>query len=82
MRNNRPQDGKWNLCGSNVARLRLQMRPKCSQRALADKLQLMGMECTKNTIQSIESGARTVSDIELKYLSEFFGVAADELLSE
>ena len=82
MRNNRPPNGKWNLCGANVAKRRLELRPKCSQRALADKLQLMGMECSKNTIQSIESGERTVSDIELKYLSEFFGVTGDELLSE
>ncbi len=75
-------NGKLNLCGTKVARLRLAMKPKCSQRALADKLQLLGLEFTKNTVQSIESGNRFVTDIELKVIAKALGVTADELLSE
>jgi len=82
MRKNKTSDGKWNLCGAKIARLRMQIQPNCSQRALADKLQLMGLEASKNTIQMIEAGERTVSDIELKAFAEVFGVTTDELLSE
>lgn len=75
-------DGKLNLCGTKVAQLRIAMVPKCSQRALADKLQLQGLEFTKNTVQSIESGNRFVTDIELKVIAKVLGVTTDELLSE
>jgi len=82
MRKNKTSDGKWNLCGANIAQLRMQLQPGCSQRALADKLQLLGLDVSKNTIQMIEAGERTVSDIELKAFAEVFGVTVDELLSE
>ena len=36
-------DGKLNLCGAKVAKYRLALVPACSQRALADKLQLLGL---------------------------------------
>ena len=55
--------------------------PKMSQRILAEKLQLKGIDVDKNAIQRIESGERFVTDIELKILAEAFGITADELLS-
>ena len=82
MRKNKTADGKWNLCGTRIAQLRMQMKPECSQRALADKMQLMGLDMTKNTIQMVEAGERTVSDIELKASAQLFGITTDELLSE
>ena len=75
-------DGSLNLCGRNIAKLRKQRREKCSQRALADRLQLMGLEVTKNTVQCIESGNRFVTDIELKAIAQVLGVTVDDLLSE
>ena len=39
-------DGKLNLCGAKVAKYRLALVPACSQRALADKLQLLGLVVT------------------------------------
>lgn len=74
--------GKLNLCGTKVAQLRLAMVPKCSQKGLADKLELHGLEVSKNTVQCIESGNRFVTDIELKAIAEVLGVTTDELLSE
>ena len=53
---------------------------KMSQRMLAEKLQLRGIDVDKNAIQSMESGERFVTDIELKVLAEVFGVTSDELL--
>ncbi|MEE0102092.1 MAG: helix-turn-helix transcriptional regulator [Acutalibacteraceae bacterium] len=49
---------------------------------LAEKLQLQGLDIGKNAVQQIESGARFVTDIELKMFARVLGVAADELLKE
>lgn len=51
-----------------------------SQRALADRLQLCGLDVDKNAIQRIERGQRFVTDIELRALAEFFQISADQLL--
>ena len=63
-----------------MAQLRKSMKPKVSQRALADMLQLAGVDVDKNAIQRIECGKRFVTDVELKILAQVLGVTADELL--
>ena len=73
-------DGKNNLCGDNIRNLRLSYPTKLSQRALADKMQLIGIDMDKNAIQRIECGKRFVTDIELKGFSEIFGVSLDRLI--
>jgi transcriptional regulator with XRE-family HTH domain len=73
-------EGKNNLCGERVRALRLAHPTKLSQRALADKMQLIGVDVDKNAIQRIEAGKRFVTDIELKALAEILGVRVDELL--
>ena len=73
-------DGKNNLCGDNIRKLRLAHPTKLSQRALADKMQLIGIDVDKNAIQRIECGKRFVTDIELKAFAEIFGVKLDELV--
>ena len=73
-------EGKNNLCGDNVRILRLSHPTKLSQRALADKMQIVGIDVDKNAIQRIECGKRFVTDIELKALAEIFSVSVDELL--
>ncbi len=73
-------DGKNNLCGDTVRALRLSYPTKLSQRALADKMQLIGIDVDKNAIQRIECGKRFVTDIELKAFAEIFGVGTDELV--
>ena len=75
-------DGKLNICGAKIAKLRVALVPKCSQRALVDKLQLEGLIVTKNTVQCIESGNRFVTDIELKAIAKVLGVTTDELLQD
>lgn len=67
---NRANDGKANICGRNVAKYRLKITPKMSQRALADKLQILGVDVDKNAVQRIECGKRFVTDIELVALSK------------
>ena len=73
-------NGRNNLCGENIRKLRLAYHTKLSQRALADRMQLIGIDLDKNAIQRIECGKRFVTDIELKAFSEIFGVCIDELV--
>ncbi len=74
---NKNADGTLNLCGGKIVELRKEKR--LSQRALADQMQLAGMDLNKNAIQQMESGRRFVTDIELKAFAKFFGVTMDEL---
>ena len=73
-------NGRNNLCGERIKELRTASLPKLSQRGLADKMQLIGIDVDKNAIQRIESGKRFVTDIELKAFSEIFNVGIEELL--
>ena len=81
MYKNKGTDGRCNLCGKNVARLRKSMKPAVSQRALADLLQLAGLDVDNNAVQRIESGQRFVTDIELKALAQVFHTSLEELLA-
>ena len=75
---NKATDGKNNLCGRNVAKYRNALG--ISQRKLADKLQILGLDIDKNAIQRIEAGKRFVTDIELLYLCKVFEISFNELL--
>ena len=77
---NRSKNGSCNLCDPQIARLRRAAVPRMSQRALADRLQLFGVDVDKNAIQRIESGQRFVTDIELAALAAIFQVGTDALL--
>lgn len=72
--------GRNNLCGERVRALRLGYPTRMSQRMLADKMQLIGIDVDKNAIQRIECGKRFVTDIELKALAEIFEVRIDDLI--
>lgn len=75
---NKTDDGRNNVCGSNVAFYRKNIG--ISQRELADRLQLIGLDVDKNAIQRIEAGKRFVTDIELIYLSAALDISIDQLL--
>ena len=70
-----------NVAGARIRVLRKELSGKVSQRAFAELLQLAGLDLTKNAIQRMESGQRSISDIELRMIAVFFGVTADDLLS-
>jgi len=63
MFNNRYYD-RNNIAGLRVAGLRKGLR--ISQRELADRLHVIGMDVDKNVIQRIESGQRFITDISCK----------------
>ena len=77
---NKTSDGLNNICGKNISNLRLRL--KISQRELADKMQLVGIDIDKNAIQRIECGKRFVTDIEIIAFSKVFDIGYEDLLKE
>lgn len=77
---NKSDKGLNNICGKKIAQLRLGL--KISQRELADRMQLVGIDVDKNAIQRIECGKRFVTDIEIVAFAKIFGISFEELLME
>ena len=77
---NKSKDGKNNICGKNIAKYRKLLN--ISQRELADRLQLCGLDVDKNAIQRIECGKRFVTDIELVSLSNVLKKDYKDLLEQ
>ncbi len=77
---NKTAEGLNNVCGKNIAHFRSTL--KISQRELADKMQLVGIDIDKNAIQRIECGKRFVTDIEIIAFAKVFAVSYAELLDD
>ncbi len=77
---NKTKEGLNNICGKNISIYRTKL--KISQRELADRLQLVGLDIDKNAIQRIECGKRFVTDIEIVAFAKVFKIGVDELLKE
>ena len=77
---NKTDSGLNNVCGKNIAKFRMKL--KLSQRQLADKMQLVGIDIDKNAIQRIECGKRFVTDIEVIAFAKIFDITFEELLLE
>lgn len=75
---NKTADGRNNVCGKKIAQLRMEM--KISQRELADRMQLVGIDIDKNAVQRIECGKRFVTDIELIAFTKVLNVTFEALL--
>lgn len=76
---NKVSDGRNNICGITVAKIRKEMG--ISQRELANILQIDGLDIDKNAIQRIEAGKRFVTDIEITHFSKVLNVSFDALLN-
>ena len=76
---NKTAEGLNNICGKNISKFRGIL--KISQRELADRMQLTGIDIDKNAIQRIECGKRFVTDIEIIAFAKVFNVTFEELLS-
>ena len=77
---NKASDGTSNLCGKQIAHIRKEM--KISQRELADRLQIYGLDVDKNAIQRIEAGKRFVTDIELVAIATVLDKDMQELVGK
>lgn len=75
---NRTSDGRNNIAGLKVAELRKGLR--ISQRELADRQNVIGLNIDKNAVQRMESGQRFITDIEIISLAKIFGITVGELL--
>ena len=75
---NKTVEGLNNVCGRNIAKFRSKI--SISQRELADKMQLVGIDIDKNAIQRIECGKRFVTDIELIAFAKVFEKDINDLL--
>lgn len=74
----RTRTGEKNLISQRLIELR--RLNNLSQRDLAEKLQLAGYDMDKNVITRIETNKRYVTDLELKALTEVFGVSYRSLI--
>lgn len=74
---NKSKDGRNNLCGKNISAMRKEL--KISQRMLADKMQLAGIDMDKNAVQRIEAGKRFVTDIEILAFSKVLDCSVEDL---
>lgn len=77
---NKTNDGLNNICGKNIIHFRMSL--KISQRELADRMQLVGIDIDKNAIQRIECGKRFVTDIEIIAFAKVFNITYEELLRD
>lgn len=75
---NKATDGSNNISGKNISIFRTGL--KISQRELADRMQLVGIDIDKNAIQRIECGKRFVTDIEIVAFAKVFNVKVEKLL--
>lgn len=75
---NKTTEGLNNISGKNIYNLRKVMN--LSQRELADKMQLIGIDIDKNAIQRIECGKRFITDIEIVAFAKVFSVDYSVLL--
>ena len=73
-------DGKKNISGEKICELR--KKNKISQTALAAKMQVAGVNLGRDSISRIESGARFVSDYELKHFADVLNVPFSVLIDD
>lgn len=69
----RTETGEKNLISARLKALR--ERDKLSQRDLAHRLQLIGIDMDKNVITRIETNKRYVTDLELQAIASIFHVS-------
>lgn len=71
-----------NLCSDRVRLGRALQKPPLTQDALAQKIQLMGLEMTPLIISRIEKGQRHVCDGELRMLAKALNVSMEWLCGD
>lgn len=74
----RTESGEKNLVGARLKELR--KRDSLSQRDLAYRFQLIGVDMDKNVITRIETNKRYVTDLELRAIAAIFNVSYKYLI--
>lgn len=78
MKNTIKYNGKLNAIGSRIKEYRI--KNNMTQKTVSEKLQLLGIDLNKNSLQKIERGDRIIKEFELAGLAQIFNVSADLLL--
>lgn len=72
--------GNLNVVGSNIKFIREQQ--KISRQELSNKLMILGIDISSQSIFDIETGARTVVDYELCAIAKILNVNTDIILKD
>ena len=80
MNNSVKYNDKLNVIGEKLKSYR--ELNKLSQAQVSSKLQLIGIDIPKNSLQRLENGKRILRDYELAGFSKIFNVSIDEMLKE
>ena len=80
MNNSVKYNDKLNVIGEKLKYYR--ELNKLSQAQVSSKLQLIGIDIPKNSLQRLENGKRILRDYELAGFSKIFNVSIDEMLKE
>ena len=70
---------RGNICGERIRLARTLQKPALSQRNLAVKIQLLGLDITPVTISRIEKNERHVCDAELRAFAQVLNVSMEWL---
>lgn len=73
-------NGKLNMISKNIKRYRELNKMSLSQ--LSNKLQLMGIDIPKSSLQNIETGKRVVKEYEFYALCKIFNVSMEKMLED
>lgn len=73
-------NGNLNIVGKNIASTRIQNN--LSRQNLSDRLILMGIDISSQSIYEIEAGKRTVIDYELCAIAKALKTSSDTLLKD
>ena len=80
MNNSVKYNDKLNVIGEKLKYYR--ELNKLSQAQVSNKLQLIGIDIPKNSLQRLENGKRILRDYELAGFSKIFNVSIDEMLKD
>jgi transcriptional regulator with XRE-family HTH domain len=80
MKNTIKFNGCLNAIGGKIKEYRI--KNNFTQEQLTAKLQILGININKNSLQKIEKGNRIIKEYELTAFSVIFNVSADELLED
>ena len=73
-------NGKLNVIGQNLRKYREDK--ELSLAKLSDKLQLLGVDIPKSSLQNIENGKRIVKEYEFYALCKILDVSMEEMLEK
>ena len=73
-------NGNLNIVGKNISEIR--KKQKISRQALSNKLMLLGVDISPQSLYDIENGLRTMVDYELCAIAKILDTSVDSLMSD